>query len=231
MELKARLRTAARFVEPGWRVADIGTDHAYLPVELLRRGAARSAIACDIGAGPCEAARRTVAAAGLDARVEVRQGDGLTPLAPGEADAAVVAGMGGKAIAGILARSLPLAKGLRRLVLQPMNAAASLRGWLLENGWEIVGEELALEDGRLYEIIAAEPARAAQEKLEPTLLEIGPLLWRQRHPLLKTHLERLLGREKRVLAGMEGSAAARRTEKYERAQKKCAQLEAYYKCL
>ena len=231
MELKERLRLAAQLIEPGWRVADIGTDHAYLPVELVRRGAAQSAIACDIGAGPCEAARRTVAAAGLGARIAVRQGDGLTPLAPDEVDAAVIAGMGGKAIAGILARSLPLAKSLRRLVLQPMNAAALLRNWLLENGWEIVEEELALEDARLYEIIAVEPARAARPAPKPLLLEIGPLLWRQRHPLLKMHIERLLAREKRVLAGMEGSEAARRTGKYERAQEKCEQLEAYLKCL
>ena len=135
MKLDQRLSAVAALVRLGSRLADIGTDHAYLPVWLVQNGVCPAAIAADLRPGPLEAARRHVAAAGLEDRISLRLGDGLAPVFPGEADDIVIAGMGGETIAAILAAADWLADARLRLVLQPMSRAEETRRWLLKNGF------------------------------------------------------------------------------------------------
>ncbi len=152
-ELGVRLAAVAARVRQGARVADIGTDHALLPVWLLQSGRCPSAVASDIGEGPAAAARRTVSGAGLEAVVSVRVGDGLAPVLPDETDDIVIAGMGGETIAEILAAAPWVANERYRLVLQPMSKPERLRLFLAENGFSIQEEDVVAEGERLYTVM------------------------------------------------------------------------------
>lgn len=161
MHLDKRLQAVAAFVPNNCILADIGTDHAYLPVWLLEKGAISRAIAGDIAAGPCQAARTTVAMHGMAERVAVRQGSGLAVVRAGEVDCVAICGMGGSTIIAILEADLAVARSVQRLVLQPMAGAPSLRRWLSEHGWSIVGESLVDDEPHFYQIICAEPVEAS----------------------------------------------------------------------
>jgi tRNA (adenine22-N1)-methyltransferase len=213
MRLDGRLSAAAELVPRGASVADIGTDHAYLAIALIQKREAAKVIASDKNEGPCAAARRMLSEAGLSKRVPVRCGDGLSVLVPGEVDTVCIAGMGGGLIASILAAQPGVLAEVSRLVLQPMNDAATLRRWLYENGWHIAEESLATADGRLYEIIAAEPGGEATP--EPWLLTLGPKLFQDRPPLFAQHVAAQTERLRRVLRGMERSETARKSEAYQ----------------
>ncbi len=151
--LDKRLGMVASLVRQGSRVADIGTDHAYLPVHLVQAGVAVSGIAADIGTGPLEAARHTVIAAGLEDTVSLRLGDGLAPVTPDEVDDIVVAGMGGETIAAILDAADWVKNARYRLVLQPMTRAEDLRRWLLHNGFTITTERLVRDKHHVYPVM------------------------------------------------------------------------------
>lgn len=154
--LDKRLTAVAQMVRQGSRLADIGTDHAYLPVYLVQSGVSPSAIASDIGVGPLDAARHTVTANGLTSEIALRLGDGLSTVTADEIDDIAIAGMGGETIVAIL-ESAPFVKDSRlRLILQPMTRAEDLRRWLLTNGFAILEEHLIVDGRHLYPVMAAE---------------------------------------------------------------------------
>ena len=140
MHIDKRLETIANLVPQGCVLADIGTDHAYLPVWLLEKQRIARAIAGDIAAGPCQAARTTVAQFGQHEHVEVRQGSGLKVLSSGEADCIAIAGMGASTIISILEDDMEVAQSAELLVLQPMagaarGCAATAGSWLPKSWW------------------------------------------------------------------------------------------------
>ena len=151
-ELDKRLQAVASFVRPGSRVADIGTDHAYLPVWLVRQGICPAAIASDLNAGPLRTARGTVETAGLADRIALRLGNGLDTVHPGEVEDIVIAGMGGETIASILDAAPWVKDSGLRVILQPMTRAEDLRRWLLYNGFT-VDRERYIQDGRRRYIV------------------------------------------------------------------------------
>ena len=212
MQLDARLAAIAAFVPHGTVLADIGGDHAYLAATLVMRGVAPRAVVGDLSAGACAAARRTTVTQRLTREIDVRQGDGLSVLAPGEAESIVIAGMGGALITEILADAPDVLAHVQTLVLQPMNSAAKLRRWLYGNGWDIVDETLARAGGHLYEIIRAEHGAAAMP--DDVLLHIGAKLYEKRDPLLREHIERKIAKLTRAAAGMNASAAVRQSAAY-----------------
>ena len=161
LKLSPRLRRIAEAVPDGARLADIGTDHAYLPVWLLREGRIPYAIASDIRQGPLEHARRTAEAYGVMARMDFRLCAGLERIAPGEADAVVIAGMGGEAIVSILSAAPWLRESGAMLLLQPMTKAEVLRRWLTENGFCIASERLVEDRGTIYAVLRAEAGKSA----------------------------------------------------------------------
>ena len=151
--LQHRLRLLAEMTPPGGRLADIGTDHGYLPVWLLQEGRIPSAIAADVGAEPLEHARRTAEeyeTQGLDFRLC----DGLSGIEPEETDTVVIAGMGGETIRDILRAAPWAADGHHTLLLQPMTKVELLRGWLRENGYSCTEERLVQDKGKLYVILS-----------------------------------------------------------------------------
>ena len=224
MNIGDRLEAIGKLVPQGCVLADIGTDHAYLPVWLLEQGKIASAIAGDIAEGPCLAAKNTVSMHGMKGKVEVRLGSGLKVLQTGEADCIAIAGMGASTMIEILEADMPLAVEAKRLVLQPMAGAASLRKWLIQNGWHIVAEDLVADGRHLYEIMAVE--RGESEAFSDAVLEIGPSLIEAKHPLLAKQFARQINNYKKLLANMGKSEQAKASEKYIAWEKLVQELEA-----
>lgn len=152
MELTPRLQAIADQVPQGSRLADVGTDHGFLPVWLLNSGRIDSAIAADLREGPLNRARETAQRFGIAAQISFRRCDGLSAICPEEVDTVAIAGMGGETIISIL-KAAPWTKEGTLLLLQPMTGFAELRRWLQGNGYQIVGECIAYEGKRLYSIL------------------------------------------------------------------------------
>lgn len=211
MDLSPRLAAIARLIPHGARVADIGTDHARLPVCLVNTDRSPRVIATDLNEKPYQSACRQVLAAGVEKLVDVRKGDGLDVIRPGEVEVIVISGMGGTAIQGILERSRGVLAGVSRLVLQPMADAGSLRVWLAQNGWRLLDEELVKEDEKFYVIIAAEPGQETCQ--DGFMLEIGPVLAGKCSEALIEYLEKIRGDYQRVLSGLARSRTEQSMEK------------------
>ena len=154
--LSPRLEAVASLVRKGRRVADIGTDHAYLPVYLVQSGVTDFAIAADLRKGPLENAKKAVEEAGLEDKISLRLSDGLQKFEPDEADEIVIAGMGGILIAQIIEAAPWLQKGGKHLVLQPMSHPEVLRKFLVTNGYNIICETVCEDSGKLYCVMSVE---------------------------------------------------------------------------
>lgn len=213
MHIGTRLETIAALVPQGSKVADIGTDHAYLPVWLMEQGKITEAIAGDIAAGPCQAARNTVAMYGLKDKIDVRQGSGLEVLQQGEVDCITIAGMGGSTIISILEASMDVAVSAKTLVLQPMAGAAGLRRWLVEHGWRLADEELVDDPPHFYEIICA--VRGDDRNYSDAEYLVGPCVLQKRHTLLDKQLARQLQGCRQLLENMGRSECAKESAKYQ----------------
>ena len=148
--LSERLRMLAGMVTVGSRLADVGCDHGYLSIELVRSGVCPAAIAMDVREGPLAAAGKHIGEAGLSQYITTRLSDGLGECRAGEADALVCAGMGGRLMERILRADMEKARGMRELILQPQSELPQFRLFLRENGFEIIDEDAVFEDGKYY---------------------------------------------------------------------------------
>ena len=168
LELTPRLQAVADLVPLDAVLADIGTDHAYLPAWLLGRGRIRRAIAADINKGPLGRARLTAQQCQCTDHMEFRLCDGLAAIEPNEVDTVVIAGMGGETIAAILQAAPWVFDRRYTLILQPMSAQSDLRTWLWHHGFSIKKEELIREGDKLYNILVAGYGDAVELRYEPT---------------------------------------------------------------
>ena len=157
LRLQPRLRCIADCVPRGARLADVGTDHGYLPVWLLLNGRIAYAFASDVNEAPLARAKRTAEEYGASERICFRLCDGLDGFAPGEADTIAIAGMGGETIIAILRDAPWLTRDAVTLLLQPMTKAELLRPWLVENGFRIDGERLVRDKGTIYAVLTVRP--------------------------------------------------------------------------
>ena len=198
LQLQPRLQMLADLVPPGAILVDVGTDHGYLPVYLLQRGAIRRAIASDIGAEPLDHARRTAEEYG--AALELRLCDGLAGIAPHEVDTVVIAGMGGESMISILSAA-PWTKDGCRLILQPMTRQELLRRWLAENGYRFTAEHLVEDKGTIYPILCVEGGE--QPSLSEAETYAGLLL--ADDPLYGEYLTRQMARLQKAADGMRRS--------------------------
>jgi tRNA (adenine22-N1)-methyltransferase len=210
-ELSPRLRAVAGRVIPGEAVADLCCDHAYLAIALVAGAAVPRAVAADLNAGPLAAAAAHVAAAGLQARVELRRGDGAEVLEAGEVASVVIAGVGARLAARIVAAGEASGRlaDVRRLVIQANHGfpqLGELRVELARLGWDIVDEGLAREGRRFYVVLALE--RGAGAGLADAVdRELGPILRRGADPLFADWLADERERTRRALAGMDRARA------------------------
>ncbi|MBJ2216313.1 tRNA (adenine(22)-N(1))-methyltransferase [Pseudomonas sp. MF7453] len=197
-----RLERVAAHIPAGARLADIGSDHAYLPVALIHRGAIASAVAGEVAATPFYAANRTVADNGLTQHITVRLADGLAAIQAGDDITAVsLCGMGGETIRDILDSGRARLNGRERLILQPNGGEQPLRQWLMDNGYRILHEELLLENRFYYEIIVAERVGAVTYTDEQ--LYFGPLQMQARSPEFLAKWQRILREKRKTLASLE----------------------------
>ena len=216
-----RLNAVKNFVRQGSKVADIGTDHAYLPIELVKSRRVSKVIAADKNFFPCQAAIKNISAEGLEKFIEVRQGDGLKVLQVGEVDAICISGMGGILIAEILSATPEILNSVENLILQPMNAAEELKNFLRENNWLIGDEDLAEEGGIIYEIILAVKNSA----------EVSEVSKKKNSPLLGKFYAQKIEKLEKVETEMKKSSAAIQTEKFKNLQKKISELKLKQKAI
>jgi len=210
--LSQRLERVAANVPAGARLADIGSDHAYLPVALMRRGAITAAVAGEVAVTPFHAAQRTVLDNGLEANVTVRLADGLAAIEPDDGITAVsLCGMGGETIRDILDAGQAHLNGHERLILQPNGGEQPLRQWLMEQGYHILREELLRENRFYYEIIVAERAEPVTYTGEE--LYFGPLQMQARSPVFLAKWQHLLRQKQKTLASFERARQAVPDEK------------------
>ena len=179
--ISKRLELVASFVPQGAILLDVGSDHAYLPIELIERGQIESAIAGEVVEGPYQSAVKNVEAHGLEEKIQVRLANGLTAFEEADQVSVItIAGMGGRLIARILEEGLDKLANVERLILQPNNREDDLRIWLQDNGFQIVAESILEEAGKFYEILVVE---AGQMKLSASDVRFGPFLSKEVSPV------------------------------------------------
>lgn len=188
MELSKRLYAVASLVTEGASVADIGTDHGYVPIYLMKNKIASKVIALDINKGPLERARMHVIGHGLKGQIETRLSDGLKNVKPGEVDTMIAAGMGGGLVIKILNDSREVVDQLTYCILQPQSEIAKVRKYLAKNQLKIVDEDMVEEDGKFYpmmKVVHGEP-----EKYEEYEYIYGKKLLEKKHIVLEKYLLR-----------------------------------------
>ena len=198
--LEPRLFSAVSYVRLGASIADIGTDHAYLPIYLLREGIASGALACDIGAGPISCACENISAAGLSDRISTLQTDGLHGVERFSPDHILIFGMGGELIVKILSEAPWVCDPAIRLILQPMSRAEVVRKYLWENGFRIVGETLSQEDDRIYQTLCAEWC-GKTEPFDPIDCLVGKREQLASAPLSLAFLKQKIRIARQIIAG------------------------------
>ncbi|MFO1443437.1 tRNA (adenine-N(1))-methyltransferase [Bacillus sp. Bva_UNVM-123] len=205
-KLSKRLHTVASYIPKGYRLADIGSDHAYLPCHVVKIGSIPYAIAGEVADGPYESAKRQVVIEGLTEKIDVRKGNGLEVIENGEVDCITIAGMGGALIASILEAGKEKLTETRRLILQPNISAISIREWLLENGWALIAEHILEEDEKIYEILVAEKGNpnTVYQDLSKELL-LGPYLIKEKSSAFNKKWRREWNNWQRILVQLENA--------------------------
>lgn len=199
MTLSKRLERVAAHVPTGARLADIGSDHGYLPVALVQRGAIAAAVAGELALTPLRSAERNVRDNGLEQWITVRLANGLAAIQPADGITAIsICGMGGETIRDILENGKPHLSGHERLILQPNRGEQPLRQWLMENDYRILSEDVLRENRFDYEIITAERSGPVTYSAEE--LYFGPLLMPARCPAFLAKWQRMLLQKRRTLS-------------------------------
>ena len=202
MQLSRRLQTVASLVPKCGCLADIGTDHAYVPVWCVKNGVCRRALACDVRPGPLKIAEKSIRESGLAHAIQTRLSDGLDAILPGEADAVVIAGMGGLLIADILSRGKTVFTAHTRLILQPMTAVEELRVFLYQNGFRVTDEHVVAEEDKFYQVLEA---ALGQDIASERDIIVGRNL--QKEPDYTAYLAYRVNKEQRIIAGMQRAAS------------------------
>ncbi|MDR9853039.1 tRNA (adenine(22)-N(1))-methyltransferase TrmK [Paenibacillus sp. VCA1] len=253
MKLSKRLETILNLIPEGSRLADIGSDHALLPVAAVQSGRAVRAVAGEVNPGPLKAAAAQVQEAGLGQLISVRKGDGLAVIEAGEANIITIAGMGGSLIANILDNGRDKLEQVELLILQPNVGEDILRRWLMEHGWLLSSERILEEDGKIYEILTAVPelsdqrisSRLLYEDQEwlrsggdgtftvtrDLLLRMGPWLLKEPTPVLIEKWNRELDKLQGILDSMSASKLESAEIKAKLLQQEMEQIKEVLACL
>ncbi|MBO5153868.1 MAG: SAM-dependent methyltransferase [Eubacterium sp.] len=208
--LSERLLHIAGQVRAGQTLADVGCDHGYLPIYLVQKGCMQRAIAMDINEGPLQRAMEHIEREALGDYIQTRQSDGLEKLSPGEADAVIIAGMGGNLTIDILTRGETVVRTLDQLILEPQSELAAVRAFLRENDYFIEVEDLVLEDGKYYPILRVLPKKSSDVQMfsEESGLPLAVLdayghrLLAEHHPVLLRFLKKERQQCEQILAGL-----------------------------
>ncbi|WP_072525486.1 tRNA (adenine(22)-N(1))-methyltransferase [Clostridium sp. Marseille-P3244] len=220
MELSNRMSAVASLVTEGLRLADIGTDHGYIPISLAESGQIPAAIAMDVNNGPLLTAEKNIRVHGLGHRISTRISDGFSALRPGEADTAVIAGMGGALTVRILREGMTVVRSLKECILQPQSEIRMVRAFLLEEGFLFIREVMVKEDGKYYVVMKVKPPSEKENHRndgskiwDETELKYGRLLLENRDPVLEEYLNREKTLCEKILKRLEGQKTGRVLER------------------
>lgn len=186
MNISNRLNAVSNMVTPGNIVADIGTDHGYVPMFLIKNKISPHVIAMDINRGPIEMADVHIKGENLGDKIETRLSDGLTEFHPGEADTIIIAGMGGELIISILEHGAEKLKDVSEIILSPHSFIKEVREKLFSIGFSIADEQMIFEDKKYYTIMRAE--RGSIENYNRAELSFGKILLMRKNDTLKNFL-------------------------------------------
>lgn len=200
MELSKRLNFIIENIEETTVLADIGTDHGYVPLYATQNGLCSRAIAIDINKDPLDKARLNAILEGAGDELEFRLGNGLKPLEKDEVEVAIIAGMGGNLIRDILEESIDKVNSINYLILVPAQNPEVLREYLYNNDYEIICEDLCEEEGIYYELFKVRKKEGESIGLDPIYYEVSPKLLMKKHPLMKDYLNSKVENYKRILS-------------------------------
>ncbi|MDD5016466.1 MAG: class I SAM-dependent methyltransferase [Eubacteriales bacterium] len=223
--LSNRLKTIVRMVPRAQTIADIGCDHGKVAVALVKNGRSQHVICGDISGKSLDKARKN--AKGFEESISLREGNGLEVLAAGEADAAVLAGMGGELISDILNANKD--KAPDTLVLSCNTASGLLRQWICENGYRIADEELVFENRHFYPVILA--LKGQSEKLSDIALEFGPVLLEKKPKVLRYFIKRRIDKTKEIRQQIEKSDSSKKMELLNQIDERLEEYAGIEKCL
>lgn len=200
MELSERLNFIIKHIENTSVLADIGTDHGYIPLYALKNGICSKAIAVDINKEPLDKARLNAVLEGMGDELEFRLGDGLKALEKDEVEIAIIAGMGGNLIRDILESQIEKVDSMKYLVLQPAQNPEVLREYLYNNNYEIISEDLCLDENIYYELFKVRRKEGEATGLDSIYYEVSPRLLMQKHPLMKEYLISKVENYKKIIS-------------------------------
>ena len=206
MKLTDRLLKIASLVTEGKRVADIGTDHGYIPVYLLNKNKVPFAILADVNKGPLDNARKEVRHNNLLDKTDLRLGSGIEVLKKGEVDEVIIAGMGGILISELLEANKEVAHSVDKLILQPMQAQDELRKYLFSNGYEILNEVLVKEDFRIYEILEVKYTGNNTQVEDEIYFEVGKKLIENKDELLNEFIDKKVYKYNSIIEKLDGKS-------------------------
>ena len=211
MRMNLRLRTLAQMVDQGARIADIGTDHAYLPIQLVKEGKVDYAIASDVAAGPLQNAEKDIVAAGLKDKIETRLGSGLeTVSAKDRIDTVVIAGMGGKLMTNILDEAWSENFHFATLILEPNVGEPGVREWLSTHKYQIIDEKIITEAGHIYELIKAQEVESTIRLTDRQIL-FGPEILKEKNQVFYQKWQDQLAYHQRLLSNLNKAQEKDRT--------------------
>lgn len=206
MKLTDRLLKIASLVDEGKKIADIGTDHGYIPVYLLKNDKIDFAILADVNKGPLDNARKEVRHNKLEDKVDLRLGSGIEVLNENEVDQIIIAGMGGILTSELLEAKTSVAQNAEKLILQPMQAQDELRKYLYKNGYEVINEVLVKEDFRIYEIIEAKYTGKKTEVSDEIYYEVSNKLIENKDQLLVEFINKKINAYENIIKKLEGKS-------------------------
>ena len=199
MELSKRLNWIIEKLDKVEVIMDVGTDHGYIPIYLIKNNIAKKVIASDINKEPLKKAKINASLDGVLDKVDLRLGGGLSPLKNNEAEAVIIAGMGGNLIRDILENDLNKVKNLDYLILQPAQNPEVLRKYLYKSNYEILDEDICLDENKYYEIFKVKYKIGDYISLEDIFYEISPTMLNIKLPLLKSYIESKIEKNKKVM--------------------------------
>ena len=199
MELSKRLNWIIEKLNKVDIIMDVGTDHGYIPIYLVKNNIASKVIASDINKDPLKKAKINASLDGVLDKIDLRLGGGLSPLNNKEANAVIIAGMGGNLIRDILENDLDKVKNLEYLILQPAQNPEVLRKYLYNNNYEILEEDICLDEDKYYEIFKVKYKKGDYITLEDIFYEISPEMLSKKSPVLKAYIESKIEKNKRVM--------------------------------
>lgn len=224
MQLSQRLSSVASMVTAGNCLADVGTDHGYVPIYLYERNVIPRAIAMDVNKGPLERAALHIAESGMKNVIETRLSDGLTALKAGEADSIVIAGMGGPLMIRILSAYPEVTASAKELILQPQSEIAEVRVWLYEQGYEIIEEHMVFEDGKYYPMFKAVKNPTAK-RLTDLEYKFGRLEILKEKSVLKAYIRKELANKQTILKKLNEETTEKSRDRAEQIRVLIAELE------